>query len=230
MLHKMRLATFVAISIGISLFLFSSQMKNPETFYEIRTSLLAVPLVISLLLLVGLRRIVNIPLTLQANWIFILTEVRAKKDYFIGLRKALFFLILIPLFTGFYILYAYFWGSTVAFYHCVFGLIMSVFLMNVLFVNFRKIPFTCSYLPGTEKLHLLWLVYLYGFFIYVLGFARIETSLLKNPVNFLYFYAGLFILYVLIRIFQDFYLYKRVDIKFEEVPEPVMVGLGTGDS
>lgn len=229
MIHKMRLATFVTISIGIGLFLFSMDLKSTGSIFQITRALLVIPLLIPLLLLVGLRGVINIPISIESNWIFRLTETKNNKDYFIGMRKAIFFQILFPIFAFFFVVFFILWGAETSLYHSAFVLFLSSFLMFILFVDINRIPFTCTYLPGKEKIHLLWLLYFILFLSYLTSFSGLEYKMLMHPKDFITFYVVLLLLYLALKVFQNFYLYKRIKIIYEDNPEPVMIGLKTND-
>jgi hypothetical protein len=145
------------------------------------------------------------------------------------MRKAIFFQILFPIYAVFFIVFLILWGAETSFYHSAFGLFLSSFVMFILFVDLSKIPFTCTYLPGKEKIHLLWLFYFILFVFYLSSLSGLEYQMLMNPKDFLFFYAVLLLLYLGVKVFQNFYLYKRIKIIYEENPEPVMIGLTTND-
>jgi hypothetical protein len=222
--HRMRLATYLAISSALILIVLGSQMRNPKIFFQVNKTLLSIPLILALFLLVGLRGIVKVPISLEANWIFRLTEERDKKHYHLALRKAIFFVILLPLFLSIFVFYSFLWGWEIALLHCLFGLVVSTVVMEALFLNFHKIPFACSYLPGKEKLHIYWLIYLMGSLIYVFLMSAVEFGLLKRPVGFLIFYGVVLSFFLGIRIYQNSFLYRKKKIIYEERPEPVMIG------
>jgi len=230
MIHKMRLATFITISIGIGLFLFSMDFKSAGNIFQITRALLVIPLLIPLLLLLGLKGVINIPISIEANWIFQLTETKNKKDYFIGMRKAIFFQILLPIFAFFFVVFFILWGAETSLYHSAFCLFLSSFVMFLLFVDLNKIPFTCTYLPGKEKIHLLWLFYFILFISYLTSFSGLEYKMLMHPTDFITFYVVLLLLYLALKVFQNFYMYKRIKIIYEDNPEPVMIGLTNLDN
>ncbi|UCC40580.1 MAG: hypothetical protein JSV96_03800 [Candidatus Aminicenantes bacterium] len=221
--HKMRLITYMAISSGMVLILLTTLIDDYNNFFLINRTLLSVPLILTFFLLVGMRSIVNIPVSLEANWIFRLTQRRDKRHYFSGLKKGVFFYTLNPLFAVLFVIYLFLWGGETAFLHCLYGLVVSVFLMEVLFQNYHKIPFACSYLPGKAKMHIFWIVYLFSFLTFVLFFSSTERKLLLAPSRFLIFYGIIFSLFLLLRIYQNYFLYKRYEIMYEEKLEPAMV-------
>jgi len=227
MIHKMRLASFMAIALGMSLILLVSRASHTKTFATFDRSLLSIPLILTFFLVVGIRRIVNIPAYLEANWIFRLTESQDRKRYFSGLRKGVLFYAFIPLFLCIFVFYSFLWNWKDTFYHCLFGLAVSLLLMEILFIRFRKIPFTSSYLPGKEKLHIFWIVYLLGFLLYVGLMSSVEVSLFAEPSRFIIFFGVVLFFVIVIRTYQNHLFFKKTEIVYEEKLEPVMLGLET---
>jgi len=221
--HKMRLVTYMAVASGAVLILLTTLIGDHENFSMVNTTLLSIPLILTLFLLVGVRSMVNIPVSLEANWIFRLTQRQDKEHYFSGLKKGVFFYTLIPLFAALFVIYFFLWGGETAFYHCLYGLVVSTLLMEALFQGYHKIPFACAYLPGKAKMHLFWIVYLFSFLAYIVFLSSLEKKLLQAPSRFLIFYGVVFGLFLVLQIYQRYFNYRKCDIIYEEKPEPVMV-------
>jgi hypothetical protein len=224
-LHKMRLATYLAASIAVILVFLVSSAGIVQTLSTVNTAFLSIPLILSFFLLVGIRVIVNIPITVEANWIFRLTEAKDKKDYFTGLKKGIFFFVLFPLFVLLFIFYSFLWNGQISFLHCLYGILLSLLLMEVLFYNYRKIPFACSYLPGKGKLHIFWILYLVSFLIYAFLLSFIEYKILNSALYLIISYGVIFILIAALKTSKKHLLPKKLEIKYEERPEPAMVTL-----
>src|SRR5262249_33226463 len=78
---------------------------------------------------------------------------------------------------------------TAALFHLAFGIMASVLLMELLFLDFRKVPFTCSHFPGKVNLVFLSVVYVFGFTLYSSYLASLEVWLGRTPL-----WAALFFL------------------------------------
>ncbi len=224
-LHKMRLATYLAASIAVILVFLVSSAGIIQTLSSVSTAFLSIPMILSFFLLVGMRSIVNIPITVEANWIFRLTETKDKKDYFTGLKKGIFFFVLFPLFVLLFLFYSFLWNWQIAFFHCLYGILVSLLLMEVLFYNYRKIPFACSYLPGKGKLHYFWALYLVFFLVYAFLLSYIEYKILNSPLYLILSYGVIFILIAALKASKKYLLPKKLEIMYEEFPEPAMVTL-----
>jgi len=225
MFHKMRFASYLATSVAVILIILVSSSRDIQSLSSVNTVLLSIPLIFSFFLLIGIRVIVNIPMNIEANWIFRLTERADKKNYFSGLKKGIFIFVICPLFILLFLFYSFLWEWQLAFYHCMYGIMISLLLMEVLFFNHRKIPFACSYLPGKAKLHLFWIIYLISFLLYAFLLSFIEYKILNYPSRLLIFYGAVFIIIVALKISQNYLVYEKKEIVYEERPEPAIVTL-----
>ncbi len=225
MFHKMRFASYMATSIAIILIVLVSSSRGIHVFSSVNKTLLSIPLILSFFMLLGIRVIANIPITVEANWIFKLTEGVGKKNYFLGFKKGIFIFVLCPLFIFLFLFYSFLWEWQLALFHCLYGLVISFLFMEILFFNYRKIPFACSYLPGKAKLHLFWIIYLISFLIYTFLMSSIEYKILNSPLNLFIFYGIVILIIAVLKVSQNYFIYKKLEILYEEKPEPAMVTL-----
>jgi hypothetical protein len=224
-LHKMRLFNYLAVSSALALIMLgTTQLLRSHMTVSNRT-LLAIPLILSFFLLLGIRSLTNVPASLEANWVFQITERTPRRHYFAGLKKAVFFEALVPLFLLVFVFNRYLWGWRPALLHCFYGLTASALLMEVLFLRYPKIPFTCTFVPGKAKVHVYWLPYVIGFLIYASFLSSLERFLFAYPRYFLNYFVICGVLFVASRLYQNFYFYRRQPIIYHEEPEPVMISL-----
>jgi len=225
-LHRMQLASFIAVGVGIVSFQIVIQDIIKKGSINESKALISIPLTISFFLLLGLRENVNIPISLDANWIFQLTEKKYVKHYFSGLRKGIIVLNVLPLFILLFIFYVFLLGWVSAAYHCLFGFFITVLVMELFFLRYNKIPFACSYLPGKEKIQLFWIFYIFLFVSYLKVTSWIELKLLQAPSNFFIFYAVIILFLICIRVYQHLFFYRKISIKYKEEVEPILISLG----
>src|SRR5260370_1085541 len=129
-------------------------------------ALLSIPLILSFFLLSGMRFVFTLPVELKANWVFQLSEAAGRKECLPGVRKAMFVCGVFPLFLALLPAYVFLWGWATALFHTFFDVVLSLLLIELLLLTFRKIPFTWSYLPGKANITALWFVYWLGFATY----------------------------------------------------------------
>jgi hypothetical protein len=215
----------MVVATGIVLIMLTSRKAPLDYFDDFDKTVLSIPFVLSFFLVMGIRATSSIPIAMEANWIFRLSEIRDKKHYLIGFKKAIIFSAVLPLFLSLFVFYTILWGWLIAGLFCLYGFTISVFLVEIVFVNHRKIPFTCSYLPGKGKMHVFWIVYFFAFFAFLSVASSTAYRLLLHPLNFFTFYSTMLILFIMIRSVQNRVLHERAGIIYEEKPEPVLLSL-----
>jgi pimeloyl-ACP methyl ester carboxylesterase len=112
-----------------------------------------VPFLIAGLLLLfcaiaGTRAAFAIPLALPANWAFRITAVQSPAAYFAAVRKSLIVVAALPVWIAATVGYFMIWPGRPAFAHTLVLLLFGLLLVDRWLYQFRKIPFTCSWLPA----------------------------------------------------------------------------------
>jgi len=145
-------------------------------------------LVASILMLcaswLGIRTAFSLPLDLRANWVFRVTTPPGGMACLSAVRRALLAASVFPVLAASAALLLWFWPwTTVAEHLLVLGLLGSL-LADISLRGFRKIPFTCSYLPGKSKVHM---VFWFGIFPVVLAihkYAQLEQRAMASPLRY----------------------------------------------
>ena len=224
-IHKMRLFNYLSVSSALALIMLSTTQLLRSHMSVSNRTLLAIPLVLSFFLLLGIRTLANVPANLEANWVFQLTERTPRRHYYAGVRKVVLFEVLFPLFVLVYAFHYFLWGWKPALQHALFGLAASVVLLEAFFLHFPKIPFTCTYVPGKAKVHVYWLPYVIGFYLYVSLLSTLERFLFASPRHYVNYFVICAIIFAGLRIYENVSIYRAQPFVFEEEPEPVMISL-----
>jgi hypothetical protein len=170
----MTLAPFIVVRPGVYVL--------PVASGSARAALMSVPLTLSFVLVSGLRAAFNSPAELTANWSFQMTGVNQTGQCLIAMRKWILVCGVIPLFLLLTPFSVGFFSWLVAAFQFVYGLMLSLFLIEALFIDFTKIPFTCGHFPGRSNL--LWLVtaYVISLILYTSFMADFEVWLMERPL------------------------------------------------
>jgi hypothetical protein len=223
--QKNRLAGSLAVAVGLLIVLLIRLQGFPRTAGAADSNVLAIPLILAIALLLSLRTGVNIPLSAEANWVFRLTESPIRRHYFSALKKAVFVFALLPLslvlFGGHMVL----WGPGQAALHILYGLSCALVFCEVFFWRYAKVPFSCLVVPGKTQVQKYWLLYLLAFILTVSLFSALERTLIRTPSSFPVFFGLAGALLAGMIIYQRFAIYEKLQIVYEEEPEPVMVTL-----
>jgi hypothetical protein len=132
--------------------------------------------------LVGLRLSSVYPASIEANWIFRLTEVPGSADYAAGVRSAALRTVVLPLLGLLALPYALLWGPVAAGTHLVLALAVALVTVEWLFLGFRKVPFTCTYQPGKANLRVTWPKHLAIFVAYCGLLPSLAAWVERRPV------------------------------------------------
>ena len=168
--HRLFLATYGGVGVAMAIITFGSG----------EAGLLRLPLMLSFVLVSGLRAAFNFPAELRANWMFQISEGNASQCL-AATRKWIVLCGILPLFGLLAPVEFINFPSSAALFHLAFGIALSVLLMEILFLGFRKVPFTCSYLPGKVNLVGLGTIYVFGFTAYSQKMAEVEFWLAGMP-------------------------------------------------
>jgi hypothetical protein len=189
--HRLFLASYTGIAFALALPAIVKVGAKPGMPLVVLSSagLLAIPLTLSFFAVSALRAAFNLPAELRANWIFQISEseerwrhIRAARKWIVTMGIAPLFLLLAPfefIFRGF----------GLGLVHLTFALVLSMLLVNLLLVWFRKIPFTCSYFPGKTSMAGMAVLYILGFLFYSWAMASLEVRLIRSPGELILFYA-----------------------------------------
>ena len=166
--------------------------------------------------------LVNIPLALPANWVFRVTEYPETRIYLSGLKKGIVILIVGPLLFICFIVFLFLWGWGSALLLVLFTLGIALILLELLFWNFAKIPFACSYLPGKAKIHMFAVIYFLAFLVYAVSLSSLVSRLLDSP----YYLPGYLLMVSLLLYVMHALQYRdhseHASLLFEDEPDSLV--------
>jgi hypothetical protein len=204
--HGLVLGAFFGLGIvTASQFLFAAfRGKEVQAGHLPSFEILAVPLVLSYCMIVGIRLAFELPAELRANWIFRLSLDKSKHEC-IPLAVKIMLTFIVPWVLGIlFPVYGYLWGWRVGLLQSIVVTLWSLLLGEFLLLKFRKVPFTCSYPPFRNSALVMALSYVLGFFVFVILTSKLEHWALVNPAAMVCFVVfPLTTWYVLSRLRQD---------------------------
>jgi hypothetical protein len=231
--HRLYLATYAGVGFALAAFgilevmVHTGRRDFSALLFRPNEALLAIPLIMSFFLLSGMRMVFTFPAELRANWVFQLAEDEGWLDCCNGARKAMILsavLLLLSLFP----LYAVLWGWLIAFQHLIFALLLSLILVELLLINFRKVPFTCSYQPGKAYITVLGLFYWFAFTTYAYTMATLERWLLQAALPWIALIALLLVALAGLILRRKTRPVEDRGLIYEDAPNPEVQTLGLG--
>ncbi len=174
----------------------------------------------------GIRTVFSLPLDLRANWVFRVTAPPVGMAYLSAVRRALVAASVFPVLAASAALLLWFWPwTTVAEHLLVLGLLGSL-LADISLRGFRKIPFTCSYLPGKSKVHLVFWGALFPVVLAIYKVAQLELRAMASPLRYLAMAGSLAAAVLAARIVTDSTANRsEPGIQFEESASDELIGL-----
>jgi hypothetical protein len=179
--HRMILSFYLGIGITIVVGYVKVTNRGFEsTRGTISNSFLFASILMMILTVLALRVVASLPISLSANWIIRVTQVRSASDYHRAIRWSWLTLGVAPVLASIaaFLLAASPWRPALGHFCVVFWL--GILLVEVCLYTLRKIPFTCSYLPGKAGIHIAFWVCVIFFLRLLHEAAELEGRLLHR--------------------------------------------------
>jgi hypothetical protein len=132
----------------------------------------------------GVRTVFTLPLDLRANWVFRVTPAPGGAACLAAVRRALLTLSILPVWAASAAFLLWFWTWTVAAEHLLVLGLLGIVLVDISLKDFRKIPFTCSYLPGKSKVHMLFWFGIIPLVVAIQKLAELEQRAMASPLGY----------------------------------------------
>jgi hypothetical protein len=163
-----------------------SSLKSPHLILagpDPCVEFLSVPFILSYCIILGVRFAFEIPTDLRANWIFRLWLSPDSQQARPIARRVLFASTLPWLMPVVFVLTLIFFGFTNALLHTAIFTLSNIVAIEVLLVQYRKIPFTCSYPKFESHSGVILVAYLFGFFLFADYIPELEHWSLVEPIR-----------------------------------------------
>lgn len=177
--HSAALAAFAGAGFALAL-----QMAILSTTRRLQpnTLTLAPPLAIGFCLLAGLRFAFGVPFDPRATWLFQIAVAASDAQPARIARKVMTVTVALPLALVTLAVYTAVVEPALAAVHALVVFTGCLFLIDVLVVDFRSIPFTCANLLGGGNAVLGIAMHIIGLLVFVDLFAAIEMWIYRHPI------------------------------------------------
>ncbi|HUB28784.1 MAG TPA: hypothetical protein VL967_03765 [Terracidiphilus sp.] len=175
--HRVVFAFYWSIALAIALGCLRSELNDPAAA-AISTDFLVSSVLVITIAVFGLRNVCALPISLNANWVLRVTQLRPPANYIAASRSLLLLLgalpgLVIALLLG---IRLHPWQQVAV--HLAVLSLLGWILVEIALLNFDKVPFTCSYLPGKANVQV---VFWGGVFV-LLFLVSIAASLYEQHV------------------------------------------------
>jgi len=222
--HRVILAFYMGIAFAVVTLYVKSGAR--DIAWTVNGPLMANSIVVLCYLITGVRMVIAMPLDLRANWAFQVSAMRRPAEYFEASRRTMFLLSAAPVCLGSAIVFFAIWPWRVAAGHVAVLTLLSLTLVDAFLFRFRKIPFTCSYLPGKSHFHMMFLGGM-GLLLVSSWFTDYELAAMKSPLAFAGFLALLGVAAVAARLLANSSAQEEeASVQFEDKMTPAVQTLG----
>jgi CubicO group peptidase (beta-lactamase class C family) len=230
--HRLILGFYLGIGLAITSFMLKASpgALNPGTLNnagrETSMALWAASSMMMVLAVVGTRVAFALPLDLRANWIFRVIGTRGGPTTLAASRRALLLLSAAPVWLVTALVCLGLWPGRQNAGHLVVLGVVAMIQADICLLRFRKIPFTCSYLPGKSRFHMVVLGAL-GVLLVSPELALLERHALRETGRMAWMLGLLVVAWVAVRLTTMVLARgEEQELRFEEEQEPVVMGLG----
>lgn len=201
-----------------------------ETLFEARASfssagsappsvlMLSLPLTVIYLLVLGVRLSFEVPVMLRANWIFRL-QTNPDASECVGLARKVLLAFLLPLLAILLPVYGLLWGWRLGMIHTALVAAVSILLIEILLVRFRKIPFTCSAPHFKNNILVSIFFYFLGFVVFTSWVPIAEQWAFEDPAWYVLWIAALTAIWLAVKHYRGDLTYLDKRLIFEEQPD-----------
>lgn len=222
--HRVILAFYLSIVLAICLGMIRA--LPPTGLTAPVSPAVPAPTVLMLALTVlGFRSVFSIPVSLNANWVLRITQLRSSEKYIAATRRTLFILSVVPICAVTALLSLRYRPWPQAAFHLVILALMGMLMLELSLIGFFKVPFTCSYMPGKANFQLVFWGCFAGLILLLIFVMAVETPALETPLR-----ATLLILFLACSAGALWRFNRQrtrtVEIYFEEQPEVIITTLG----
>ncbi|MGA7155630.1 MAG: hypothetical protein WBY53_02215 [Acidobacteriaceae bacterium] len=133
---------------------------------------------------VGVRVAFALPVSLTANWMLRVTQIRPAAAYLSATRRSLLALSVAPVLVGAAVLSLPFepWGQVAE--HVLVLAVLGGIFTEVSLLGFHKVPFSCSALPGKANVQFVFWVYVVMLIPLTEESAQLEQRALGRPLEY----------------------------------------------
>ena len=187
--HRIILSFYLGVGLAVVLIyantlLLLQSAQAGTAFTSVKAPLLAANILMMCVSVGGVRVISAIPVDLKANWVFRITQLGPPPEYLRAVRRALLLLSVLPIWLCSALALFCMWPWRDATEHLIVLALLGMTLVEISLLNFQKLPFTCSYLPGKGNLQYVFWACAIVVFPLINSAAQIEMHTLNHPASF----------------------------------------------
>ena len=225
--HRLVLTAFSALAVAVIFESFATLALNhglrglSTPSAALRQVAISAPLALSMFVLAGFRYLFRLPVELSANWVFRINEPGNRRIFLAAAERFLLYCAVAPVALITLPVEALLLGPGMGCAVAILCLLPSLVLMELLLIQFEKIPFTSSYLPGRRPVIETLVIYGVGVTLYISVLSSLMNWCLRQRGSTVALFVIMLAAWWRARTarLED---WKIGLLEFEELPEPVV--------
>ena len=224
--HRLAVAAYAAVIFLIALPWLQIELSSP-TPVPLTADFLTSTFIIVSLTVLCLRGVFSLPISLTANWVLRTTQLCPTEKYIAATRSTLLLLGVAPawLIVALLSLRLRPWHEVAI--HLLVLAFVGWLLAEVALINFYKVPFTCSYLPGKVHIQVMFWCAMVLLAAFAISSAEVELPALGSAVRSSLIIAVLAACGLALWRFNN-HRAKSAQLYFEEFPPELITSLKIG--
>ena len=221
--HRVAFAFYLALIFAIALGWLRSEVSTPQ-LGALPLDFLISTFMMMIFAVVGLRSVFSLPISLTANWVLRTTQLHPSEKYIAATRRCLLLFAVVPIGLLSAVLSLNFRPVQQVVAHLAFLAIFGWILAEFSLIGFYKVPFTCSYLPGSSNVQLVFWAFVLVCLPLVINLSEYELSALNFPFKF----SGMVFAFAAVAFGLwrfNHHRAKSAVLYFEELPEEIITTL-----
>ncbi len=222
--HRVAYAFYLAIVCAIALSIVRGELAAPA-HGPVASGFLMSTFMMMLFAVVGLSRVFALPISLNANWVLRIAQLRPTEQYFAATRKSLLLIGVLPWWIVSAALSLWFRPPHQVMEHLAILALLGSVLADLSLIGFSKVPFTCSYLPGKSNIQYVFWFFALAVIPFAASGAKYELHALNHPRELVSLGIGLSVAACGLWAFNR-HRAKSGVLYYEELPEEIITTLG----
>lgn len=222
--HRLALAFYLSIVLAIALSWLRSDLSAAAP-RSLDADIVIASFMMMILAVFGLRNVFSLPVSLTANWVWRITQLRSTQKYVAATRSSLFLFAVAPVWLVSAALLLSFrpWSHVVA--HLGLLVLCGMVFVEIGLIGFHKVPLACSYLPGKTNLQFIFWGGIVAFAAVAIPTSEGELRAISHPDEYGGIVLALLAIFALLLTF-NYYRAKTAVLAFEEVQPEEITKLG----
>jgi len=222
--HRLASAFYLALIFSIALSCVRTEMAS-ATSLPLNADFLVSTFMMMAFAVFGLRSVASLPISLTANWVWRITQLRPLEDYIGATRRTALLVAVIPAWLIAFLLSLSYrpWPQVAA--HLAVLALVGWILAELSLIGFYKTPLTCSYLPGKVHIQVLLWCFLLLVIVFAVTGSEYEMPALADPSRYAVMTITLVAAALALWTFNR-HRAKSAVLYFEELPPQVILTLG----